>query len=206
MGMKKSSIKQDESNILFTKVQRSLLKLLYLHVNLDFGTNEIIRLTKSGNGAVQRELGKLTISGLITLKKVGNQKRYKANQALSYYSELRNIIIKTFGLSDVVREALENLPSKKIKLAFIYGSTAKQTDTANSDIDLLLIGNDLTYADIFERLQETEAILGRKINPTFYTPSEWMAKYKEGNNFIRQLIEQPKIFLIGREDAIKKPR
>lgn len=195
-----------DSNVLFTKVQKLILKLLYLNPHADFSTNEIIRLSKSGTGAVQRELEKLTSAGLITAKKLANQKRYQANQHLPYYSELRSIIIKTFGLADVLSEQLKLSLAAKIKIAFIYGSFAKQTDTQHSDIDLMLIGDDLTYIDIFDVLKDTEISLGHKINPSCYTALEWAKKYKKGNHFTQQVMEQPKIFLIGTEDELKKLR
>jgi len=195
-----------DSNALFTKVQKTILKLLYLNPSSDFNTNELIKLTKSGSGAVQRELKKLTVAGLIIPKKLGNQKRYQANQNLSYYSELRGIIIKTFGLADILSEQLKLSLATSIKIAFIYGSFAKQTDIQNSDIDLMLIGDNLTYIDIFNALQETETSLGHKINPSCYTVSEWAKKYKQGSHFIQQVMEQPKILLIGTEDELNKLR
>lgn len=194
------------SNILFSKTQKSILKLLYLNQNSDFYTNEIIRLSQSGTGAVQRELEKLTLAGLITVKQLGNQKRYQANQILSYYAELRSIIIKTFGLADILSQELKRSLAAKIKIAFIYGSFAKETDIAESDIDLMLIGNNLTYADTFQKLNMIESTLGRKINPTFYSPKEWGEKSKKENSFIMRVIEQPKIFLMGTEDELKKLR
>ncbi len=193
------------SNALFTKVQQQVLGLLYGQPDTDFYTNEIIRLTKSGTGAVQRELAKLTSAGLVIVKQIGNQKHYQANQATPFFSELRGIVIKTFGLADVIRDAL-NPVTKKIYFAFIYGSIAKQEDTAESDIDLMIITDKLTYSDLFKLLGKTESQLGRKINPTFYSPDEWTRKYVEGNNFINQLLKKPKIFLIGTEDEFREFR
>ena len=199
-------IKNMGSDVLFTKVQKLVLKLLYLSPHADFNTNSIIRATNSGTGAVQRELGKLTSAGLITVKKFGNQKRYQANQNLPYFLELRSIIIKTFGLANILSKQLKLSLENKIQIAFIYGSFAKQTDTQNSDVDIMLIGDDLTYIDLFHELKETEISLGHKINPTCYTALEWKKKYKTDNHFIRRVTDQPKIFLIGTEDEFKKLR
>jgi predicted nucleotidyltransferase len=198
-----STNKVNLSDALFSKVQQQILGLLYGQPDSTFHTNEIIRLAKSGTGAVQRELTKLTAANLITVKQVGNQKRYQANRATPLFSELRSIVIKTFGLSDIIRDSLE-LCTQKIQLAFIYGSIAKQEDTASSDIDLMLISDDLTYAEVFDLLENAEMKLGRKINPTFYSQAEWRRKYNEGNNFIIQLSQQPKIFLIGTENEFTK--
>jgi predicted nucleotidyltransferase len=193
------------SNALFSSAQQHVLGLLYGQPDTDFYTNEIIRLAKSGTGAVQRELSKLTTAGLIIVKQVGNQKRYQANRAAPLFLELRGIVLKTFGLADIVRDALTPL-AKQIHLAFIYGSIAKQEDTAKSDIDLMIISDKLTYAELFPLLEKAEAQLGRAINPTFHSQSEWSRKYHQGNNFITQLITQPKIFLIGTEDEFAKLR
>ena len=195
-----SMIKVSLSNVLFSKAQQHVLGLLYGQPDIDFYTNEIIRLTKIGTGAVQRELAKLTAAGLITVRQLGNQKRYQANRLTPFFAELRGIVLKTFGMADVIRAALSPLAGK-IDFAFIYGSIAKQEDTANSDIDLMIISDNLTYADFFKLVEKTESQLGRKINPTFYSSSEWTRKNKQTNNFVVQILKQPKIFLIGTQDG-----
>jgi predicted nucleotidyltransferase len=191
------------SDALFSKVRQRVLGLLYGQPDSDFHTNEIIRLTDSGTGAVQRELESLTGAGLVIVKQVGNQKRYQANRDTPFFAELRSLVIKTFGLADVLRETLKPI-AKQIHIAFIYGSIAKQEDTAKSDIDLMIIGENLTYADMFQLLEKAETQLGRKINPTFYSPSEWLRKNKDGNDFIKKILKHPQIFLIGTEDELVK--
>ena len=94
--------------------------------------------------------------------------------------------------------------SKQIKIAFVYGSVAKEEDTAVSDIDVMLIGDDLSYADFFKINTEAESTLGRKINPTLYTLDEWQEKYNIGNHFVTKVIQQQKIFLVGTEDELNK--
>lgn len=194
------------ANALFPKVRQQVLGLLYAQPDVDFYTNEIIRLTASGTGAIQRELAKLVAAGLVTVKSIGNQKRYQANQAIPFFAELRSIFLKTVSLADILREALKPLFPKQIAFAFVYGSVARQEDTAKSDIDLLIISDNLTYADLFHLLEKSEVQLGRSINPTIYSPAEWIHKYQEGSNFIAQIIKQPKIFLMGSEDEFAKLR
>jgi predicted nucleotidyltransferase len=191
------------SNALFSKVRQCVLALLYGQPDRSFHTNEIIRLTHSGTGAVQRELEKLAAVRLITAQSIGNQKHYTANCTSPLFTELRSIVLKTFGLADVLREALAPIASQ-IHIAFIYGSIAKQEDTATSDVDLMLVCDDLTYADLFKLLEEAQVKLGRPIHPTFYSPAEWTRKYQANNNFLTQLVKQPKIFLIGTEDELIK--
>lgn len=199
------TIRASLSNTLFSKVRQCVLALLYGQPQRSFHTNEIIRLTKTGTGAVQRELEKLAAVGIITTQSIGNQKHYTANSNSPLFSELRSLVLKTFGLADVIREALEPIASK-IHIAFIYGSIAKQEDTASSDIDLMLVCDNLTYADLFKLLEGAQSKLGRPIHPTFYSPAEWTRKYQANNHFLTQLIQQPKIFLIGTEDELTKLR
>jgi len=201
LAMKNSKISL--SDALFPKVRQLVLGLLYGRPDTSFYTNEIIRLTGSGTGVVQRELEKLTAAGLITMQAVGRQKRYQANQASLLFSELRGIVLKTFGLADVLQQALTTVV-QEIKVAFIYGSVAKQEDTSNSDIDLMLISDTLSYAELFPLLEQSQVQLGREINPTFYSEKEWVRKRKSKNNFIIQVIKRPKIFLIGTEDELDK--
>lgn len=198
-----STKNQNLANALFPKTRQRVLGLLYGQPDKDFNTNEVIRRTNMGSGAVQREIDQLSSVGLITMQIVSNQKRYKANQTSLLYDELRSITLKTFGLADVLQEAIEPLQDK-ILIAFIYGSIAKQTDTVNSDIDIMILGKDLTYSDLFRTITEAESALDRKINPTFHTPQEWKQKIKEKNHFITKIIAQQKIFLIGTEDELKQ--
>lgn len=199
-NMNKKSI--NISDALFSKVRQRVLGLLYGQPDNDFHTNEIIRKTQTGTGSVQRELEKLTAAGLVISKQVGNQKRYQANRDNPLFEELQSIALKTFGLADVIRQVLQP-ESARIQIAFIYGSIAKSEDTAISDIDIMLIGDKLTYADVFHLLLNAEEQVGRKINPTIYTPTEWTRKLNADNHFLLQVIQQSKIFIIGTEDELR---
>lgn len=199
MGIIKNSI----SNVLFSKVQQRLLTLFYGRPDCTFHTNEIIRITHSGTGSVQRELKKMADAGLVLITQVGNQKHYQANSSGFLFQEMRSIVLKTFGLADIIQHVLEPVAAQ-IHIAFIYGSIAKQNDTANSDIDIMLISNNLTYADLFPLLEKAEAQTGRPISPTIYSSSEWIRKQKKDNHFLSQVVKQPKIFLTGNEDELKK--
>ena len=198
-----NNIKNSLSNALFPKVRQQVLALLFIKPNNSFHTNEIIRLTGSGTGVVQRELERLSSAGLITVKVVGRQKQYQANCKSPLFSELRSIILKTFGLADVVNQALTPVQNE-IQLAFIYGSVAKLQDTSSSDIDLMLISDNLSYAEIFPLLEPCQTQLGREINPTFYSEKEWSQKRDKKNNFINKVLKQSKIFLIGTEDDLNQ--
>jgi predicted nucleotidyltransferase len=196
MGMKDQPASL--SDALFSKVQRCVLGLLYGNPDRSFYANELFRLAGSGTGAVVRELAKLSASGLVTVNKIGNQKHYQANRDAPIFEELRGIVLKTFGMADVLRQGL--LPiSGKIAAAFIYGSVAKGTDTAKSDIDVLVIGDDIAYPEVYSALMTAEKQLGRKINPSIYGKEDMLRKLKGKNSFLTRIMAQPKIFLIGSE-------
>jgi len=197
MGIKKTGL----ADALFSKTQQRVLGLLFVNADRSFYTNEIVRSVGSGIGVVQRELEKLTASGLVTSKKIGNQKHYQANRDTPIFDELRGIMLKTVGLADILRLALLPL-SDRIQAAFIYGSMAKGSDTARSDVDVLIISNDLTYSDVYGALSGSEAQLGRPVNPSIYSRQELQRKLSEDNAFVSRVLEQPKIFLIGFVDDL----
>src|SRR5260370_6272234 len=136
------------SNALFSKVQQRVLAIIFSHPERSFYASEIKRNVRSGVGAVERELSKLERSGLVTVERIGNQKHYRANRAAPIFEELRGLVEKTVGLAEPIRQSFRPY-ADAIKSAFIYGSVAKGTDTAHSDIDLMVIGDDLNYSDLY---------------------------------------------------------
>ncbi|MES2414848.1 MAG: nucleotidyltransferase domain-containing protein [Pseudomonadota bacterium] len=189
------------SDALFPKVRQRVLAVLFGTPDRSYYANEVIALAQSGKGAVQRELADLSAAGLLTVSRQGNQKHYQANAAAPVFEELRGLILKTMGLADVLRSALAPLAAQ-IDAAFVYGSVARQQDTAQSDVDVLVISPELGYADIFAALEPAAATLGRKVNPTLYTPAELKKRIKSGNAFVTRTLEQPKIWLMGNEEKI----
>ena len=188
---------------LFTKTQQRVLAVLFGQPHRSFYANEIIELAQSGSGAVQRELARLQASHLVTVQKIGNQKHYQANPDAPIYEELRGIVMKTFGVADVLRNALIPL-WPLIEVAFIYGSLAKGTEHAGSDVDLMVIGSLPSNVQLLELLLPTHALLGRVVNPTLYTAAEFSQRIQVGKSFIIRVLEQPKVFVKGNEHDISR--
>jgi len=207
MGTKKRSTKTSPSPVsgiadaLFTKVQQRVLAVLFVNPDRSFYANEIIALVGSGTGAVQRELARLETAGLITVTRVGKQKHYQANSVAPVYKELRGLVLKTSGLVDTLRTALAPLMSQ-IQFAFVYGSVAKGKDTTKSDIDLMVVSDSLTYADLFTALEAATQRLGRTVNPTVYSRQELNKRIREKNAFIQRVLAQPKLWVIGEEHGL----
>lgn len=189
------------ADALFPKVRQRVLGVLYGNPGRSFYANEVIALAQSGTGAVQRELAALSESGLLVVNKQGNQKHYQANAAAPVYEELRGLVLKTMGLADVLRAALAPMAAQ-IDLAFVYGSVARQQDTALSDIDVLIVSPSLGYADVFGALESATTTLGRTVNPTLYTPADVAKRIAKDNAFVTRVMKQPKIWLIGTEEQL----
>ena len=189
------------ADTLFSKTQQRVLALLFGQAQRSFYANEIIAFAAIGSGAVQRELAKLVKSALVTVKKVGNQKHYQANRNAPIFDELRSIVLKTFGVADVLRVALQPY-WQEIDLVFVYGSMAKGTEHAHSDIDLMVIGSMASNTQLLAALQPAQQQLGRSINPTLYTRQEWRQRIDDGKSFVVRILEQPKIFVKGSNDDL----
>jgi predicted nucleotidyltransferase len=204
--MPKMGIKQRPLNglagALFSKVQLSVLGLLIGQPDRSFRISEIIRLVGSGSGAVQRELEALTAAGIFTVSSTGSQKLYGANRQSPIFEELYGLVLKTVGLLEPLKKALKPYQSK-IEFAFVYGSIAKGTDIAKSDIDLMIIGEQITYGDIFLALQNAEKTLQRPINPNLMTPDEWRQRRSNKSAFVTKILEQPKMFVLGTDNELQ---
>jgi predicted nucleotidyltransferase len=202
MGMKSASHEQGGlAAALFSGTKQRLLGLLFGQPSRSFYATELIGLARSGSGAVQRELASLTQSGLVNVRSVGNQKHYQANAASPIFVELCGIVQKTVGLADPLSEALASL-ADRIVAAFVYGSVAKKADTAASDIDLMILSDELTYGDVFSALEEVSAALGRSVNPTILTREEFGRRIAEKDSFLTRVLQQSKVWIIGGEDAL----
>lgn len=192
------------ADALFPKVRQRVLAVLFGTPERSFYANEVIALAQSGTGAVQRELAGLSEAGLLTVSKQGNQKHYQANAAAPVFAELRSLVLKTMGIADAVRSALAPLAAQ-IDAAFIYGSVARQQDTAQSDVDVMIVSSTLGYGEVFGALESATVALGRKVNPTLYTPADWAKRMDNDNAFVSRVWQQPKIWLIGSEEKLHAP-
>jgi predicted nucleotidyltransferase len=189
------------ADALFSKVQQRVLAVLFGNHSRSFYANELIALAGSGSGAVQRELAQLEAAELVTVKRVGNQKHYQANASAPIFEELRGLVLKTSGLVDVLRSALAPLATQ-IDVALVFGSVAKGLDTAKSDIDLLVISEALTHAELFAALEAASTRLKRTVSPTLYSRVEIDKRIREGNSFIKRVLAQPKLWVIGEDRGL----
>ena len=182
--------------------RRRVLCLLLLHPERALHVREIARLTGTAAGTLNKELTRLHGAGLLTRERVGNQLRYAANRASPIFAELAGILRKTIGLADVLADALAPT-APKISSAFIFGSVARGSETASSDVDVMLIGS-LTFGDAVQLLYPAQATVGREINSMVFSAADWRARVKAKDPFVHEVLAKPKIFLIGNDDELEE--
>ncbi len=197
----KSARRVSLADALFSGTRQRVLGVLFGQPERSFYGDELIALVRSGSGAVQRELARLAQSELVTVRASGKQKHYQANPRSPIFAELCAITQKTMGLAEPLKAALAPLASR-IRAAFIYGSVAKQQDTASSDVDLMLVSDDLGYPELFGAIEGLNERLGRKVNPTIYTSKELAKRVSRGDSFVKRVFAQPRIWLIGSDDVL----
>lgn len=201
MGISKYSTSEAGQGIsiadaLFTSTQQKVLSILFSQPERSFYASELITLAGAGSGAVQRELKRLAMSGILTTSAVGNQKHYQANPNSPIFGEVLQIVRKTFGLAKPLLEALL-LVKGEIDLAFVYGSVAKKSDHSSSDVDLLVVSNTLKLEDLFSALLPVENEIRREISPTLLTWDEFNQRKNTPESFLNRVLQGEVIELIG---------
>ncbi len=187
---------------LFGQTRTAILSLLFGHADESFYLRQLVRETGAGNGAIQREVKQLGDAGLIIRKTVGTQVFYQANRKSPVFSELRGLLLKTSGVRDVLRASLAPLKDR-IKVAFIYGSIAAQKDRADSDIDLMIVG-DTDFDEVVRSLNGAQKKLRREINPSIYPPGEFRSKLRSRNHFLNSVVQSKKLFILGNENDLRE--
>ncbi|MFT3812689.1 MAG: ArsR family transcriptional regulator [Acidovorax sp.] len=185
---------------LFTDGQAKVYPWLFGQPGRGYHLSELRRLSGLGSASLQRELNRLVDAGVVLSERVGNLRRFQANPASPVYAELVALTRKTLGVVPLLRQALAPLAAR-LHDAYVYGSVARQADTAHSDVDLMLVAQDLALAEVLPLLLPLEPALGRKINPTIYTPAQYARRRDEEDSFIQRVLAQPTLSLMPLPEA-----
>ncbi|MGO9274096.1 MAG: ArsR family transcriptional regulator [Terriglobia bacterium] len=183
------------SSALFGRTRRAVLGLLFTHTAEAFYLRELARRVGAGLGAVDREVNRLASAGIISRTVQGRQVYYQANSKCPVFAEIKSLMIKTSGLAEVLQAALAPL-AERTRVAFIYGSFARDQQQSASDIDVMVVGG-LTFGEVVAALKPAQETLGREINPTVYSVAEFRSKLAAQNHFVKTVLKERKIFLIG---------
>ena len=190
------------AKLLGSKLRSKIIGWMFSHPDEVYFGRQLEEILKEDSTNISRELIRLAKMGILTCETKGRQKHYQANKNCPVFAELKGLVLKTAGLADVLREALGSL-SKKIKVAFVYGSFAANSAKAASDVDLMIIGK-CTFAEVVETLMPCQAKLGREVNPSVYPVDEFQKKIAAEHHFLKTVLGEKKIFLIGDEDELAR--
>lgn len=188
---------------LFGQTRSAVLSALLLHPESSLHVRELARLTGASAGSLHRELRLLADMGLLLRQEVGRQVHYRANSAHPVYAELAQLLRKTVGLVDVLRQALEPV-GNKVELAFVYGSMASGTERPGSDVDLMVLGQ-ASFAELARVLAPAQAALRRDVNPTVMTRREFAQKLAANDSFARSVMRGDKLWLKGEQVDLAEP-
>jgi predicted nucleotidyltransferase len=187
--------------LLGSKLRAKVLGWLFSHPDERYFVRQLTALLKEDSTNVSRELARLEKTGILVSTAEGRQKYYQANRQSPLFNELHGLMLKTVGVADIIKKALEPRMAD-IKLAFIFGSVAKKAENRFSDIDLLVVG-DITFGDVVDLISTAEEALSRELNPVIYTLTEFNKRLSENHYFVRDVLSGDKIFVIGDENELK---
>ena len=180
---------------------QAILAVLYSRPDEEFYLRELARSSGTTASSLQRDLAALARAGIVLRTERGHQVYFRANRACPVFDELRGLVVKTFGVAEILREALRTL-ADHIDAAFVYGSVARGEERAGSDIDLFVVG-DAGFGELIEALAPAQRRLAREINPTIFPREEFARKLHAGNHFLATVLEERKLFLIGGQDELE---
>jgi DNA-binding transcriptional ArsR family regulator len=189
------------AELLSSRGRAEIFRLLFGPADGELHVRELERRSGLSDATVRQELKKLTRLGVVEVRRDGNRTYYRANDAHPLYPDIRNLVLKTSGLTEVLREAL--VGAGNVELAFVFGSIAGNTVKAHSDIDLMVVGT-IGLRQLSKRLSGLEAKLGREVNPHVLTPEEFARRAGERDHFITAVLKGPRLFVVGGEDELRR--
>jgi DNA-binding transcriptional ArsR family regulator len=187
---------------LFPATRAALLATLLLHPDREWYFRDLAKQLGLRPSSLTRELKNLTDAGILRRRQDGNRVYYQADPECPVLPELSGLMLKTAGLVDVLREALRPLRDK-ITMAFVYGSIARGEELAESDVDLMVVGNTGRFA-LTKPLREAEKRLARTVNPTAYRVAEFAQKISSNDHFVRAVLDRPRLFVVGDERELER--
>ena len=187
------------AEILSSKIRSEIFRMLFGVNDEALHMREIERRSGLSIGTIQQETKKLLHLNLILKRKDGNRIYYQANKEHPLYAEIHGLVLKTVGLADFFRNALKVNPN--IQFAFVFGSLARNEENDKSDVDLMIIG-EITMRQLTALLSGVSDHIGREINPHILMVREFLKRKSTKDHFLTQVLDSPKIFVIGNENDL----
>jgi len=187
------------SELLSSRARAEIFRLLFGGTGEELHVREIERRSGLNDSTLRQELRKLIRLDLVQSRKDSNRVYYRAKTENPLYAEIHNLVLKTSGLADVLKYALED---KRIRVAFVFGSIASGEEKAGSDVDLMVIGQ-LGLRDLSQLLSGIEEKIGREVNPHVLREEEFRKRIRAKEHFVSNVMETPKIFIIGSQRELE---
>jgi len=184
-----------------SRVRIKLLKLFFLNRNQEFYLRELARLTEENLNSMRVELRNLAKAGVITVDRRGNQTLYRVNKTCAVHEELRRLILKTAGIGDTIRASLMSMGG--VRYALVFGSFASGEEVAESDVDLLIVG-DVNEEQLIKNIGTLEKQLSRDINYILWNNKEFDRRIRQKHHLMQDITEKTLIMVIGDEDEFRK--
>jgi DNA-binding transcriptional ArsR family regulator len=187
---------------LLPKTRQGILAATLVQPEKAWYVSELARRMGVPASSLQRELRDLQEVGILKTQRQGRMVYYQANTDSPIFPDLRGLLLKTAGLVEVLAHALKPIAAR-LRIVFVYGSLATGSERSDSDIDLMIVGQ-VSPTELALPLRRARELLGREINPTIYTPAEFDQKRAANNLFLRQVLDKPKLFVLGNKDELGK--
>lgn len=187
---------------LFPATRQKLLSVALLSPEKWWYLSELASHLKTSPSSLQRELDSLTEGGVLERKQDGRRIYYKAQANSPVFNPLRELLSKTAGLIPALQSEIAKFHGR-IQWAAVYGSVARGEEGSDSDIDLLMVG-DVATLDLLPALRRIEERFGREVNLTRYSEKEFRDKTRAGNHFLKSVIKDKFVTLIGSLDDLEK--
>jgi predicted nucleotidyltransferase len=191
---------QSPLDALLPRTRQAILCAVLLHAERAWYLAELARHLETHPSSLQRELARLVAAGILVARRDGNRVYYQANVECPFLAELQGLLRKTAGLVDVLRRAIEPLDGA-VRLAFVFGSTARGEERPTSDVDVFVVG-DIGLAALAPTLRHAERAIGRAINPVTMTVEEFRQRIRDGDHFVTSLLQTQRLFLVGADDDL----
>jgi len=188
-------------NLTKSKTREKIFRLFFSDPEKEYYLRELERILDISVGNIRRELLSLEKSGLFKREKRGKQVYYSVNKKSPIFEEFKKIISKTIGIEKLIKETLKKI--KDIKIAFIYGSFAKEKEDSLSDIDLMIVGNP-NEDTLVSKISLVEDDLKREINYNIFSPKDFKKGLAKKEVFLEEIVDDPKIFIIGNQNDLEK--
>jgi DNA-binding transcriptional ArsR family regulator len=185
---------------IISKTKQKILSATLLKPDKWWYLSDLAKNLKTSPSSFQRDLLKLTDADVLEKRQEGNRTYYRANTDCPIFSELQSILIKTVGIRDQLASALQPL-LQQIHTVFIYGSIARKEEMSTSDVDIMIIGK-IKLTDVVLKLKQVEKIIDREVNPTVYQINEFKKGLIDKSNFLMEVMEGEKVFIIGNENKL----